>query len=63
MRILYFVCVFKWYKPFSEGRESTECDQCPSRLASILTPQTVTKISEILHRGRCMSIRMIAESV
>ncbi|KAG5331335.1 MOS1T transposase, partial [Acromyrmex charruanus] len=37
--------VFKWYKRFSEGRESTEDDQRPGRPVSVSTPQTVTKIN------------------
>ncbi|KAG5319854.1 MOS1T transposase, partial [Acromyrmex heyeri] len=40
--------VFEWYKRFSEGRESTEDDQRPSQPVSVSTPQTVTKINEIV---------------
>ncbi|KAG5324165.1 SETMR methyltransferase, partial [Acromyrmex heyeri] len=55
--------VFEWYKRFSEGRESTEDDQRPGRPVSVSTPQTVTKINEIVREDRRMSIRMIAETV
>ena len=55
--------VFEWYKRFSEGRESTEDDQRPGRPVSVSTPQTVTKINEIVRGDRRMSIRMIAETV
>ncbi len=64
-RVLYFVCVcvFNWYKWFSEGRESTKNDQCPDQLVSVSTPQTVTKINEIVRIHHCMIIRMIAETI
>ncbi|KAG5344036.1 MOS1T transposase, partial [Acromyrmex charruanus] len=55
--------VFEWYKRFSEGRESTEDDQRPGRPVSVSTPQTVTKINEIVREDRHMSIRLIAETV
>lgn len=55
--------VFEWYKRFSEGRESSEDDQRPGRPVSVSTPQTVTKINEIVRGDRRMSIRMIAETV
>jgi len=55
--------VFEWYKRFSEGRESTEDDQRPGRPVSVSTPQTVTKINEIVRGDRRMGIRMIAEIV
>ncbi len=54
------VQVFEWYKPFFEGRESTE-DQCLGEPVS--TPQTVTKINEIVCGDHCTSIRMNAETV
>ncbi len=46
---------------FSEGRERTEDDQCPGQPVS--TPQTVTKINEIVCEEHCMSIRINAETV
>ncbi len=55
------VHVFKWYKLFSEGRERTENDQRPGHPVS--TPQTVTKINEIVCGGHCTSIRMNAGTV
>ncbi|VVC45839.1 Transposase, type 1 [Cinara cedri] len=55
--------VFEWYKRFSEGRESTEDDQRPGRPVTVSTPETVTKINQIVRADRRMSIRMIAEAV
>ncbi len=54
------VHVFKWYKQFFEGRESTEDDQRPGQPVS--TPQTVIKINEIVS-DHCMNIRMNAKTV
>ncbi len=61
MRILYIVHVFEWCKRFFEGRESTEDDQRPGQPVS--TPQTVTKINEIVCEDHCMSIRINVETV
>ncbi len=55
------VHVFEWYKRFSEGRQSTEDDQRPGQPVS--TPQTVTKLNEIVCKDHCMSISMNAETV
>ncbi|VVC44420.1 Hypothetical protein CINCED_3A020187 [Cinara cedri] len=55
--------VFEWYKCFSEGRESTEDDQHPGRPVTVSTPETVTKINQIVRADRRMSIRMITEAV
>ncbi len=54
VRILYFVFMFSNGVKFSEGRESTEDDQYPVQPVS--TPQTVTKINEIVCGDHCMSI-------
>jgi hypothetical protein len=56
-------CVFEWCKRFSEGRESTEDDQRPDRLVTVSTPETVTKINQIVRADRRKSIRMISEAV
>ncbi len=53
--------VFQWYKRVSEGQESTEDDQDPGQPFS--TPQTVTKINEIVCGDHCINIRMIAQTV
>ncbi len=58
---LFCVHVFEWYNRFSEGRESTEDDQGPDQLVS--TPQTVTKINEIVCSDHCMSSWTIADTV
>ncbi|VVC34328.1 Hypothetical protein CINCED_3A000742 [Cinara cedri] len=55
--------VFDWYKRFSEGRGSTEDDQRLGRPVTVSTPETVTKINQIVRADRQMSIRMIAEAV
>lgn len=55
--------VFEWCKRFSKGRESTEDDQRPGRPVTVSTPETVTKINQIVRADRRMSIRMIAEVV
>ncbi|GFW47962.1 protein GVQW3 [Trichonephila clavipes] len=57
------VRVFEWCKRFSEGRESTEDDQRPGRPITVSTPETVTKINQIVRADRRMSIRMIAEAI
>ncbi|VVC33880.1 Hypothetical protein CINCED_3A006513 [Cinara cedri] len=54
---------FEWYKRFSEGLESTEDDQRPIRPVTVSTPETVTKINQIVRADRRMSIRMITEAV
>ncbi len=51
------------YKRFPDGQEIIEGDQCPGRPVSVSTPQTMTKINEILCGDCCMSILMIAETV
>ncbi len=58
----FLSCGFKWYKQFSEGRESTKDDQRPGRPVSVSTLQTVTKINEIVW-GDCMSNRMTINTV
>ncbi|KAJ8978045.1 hypothetical protein NQ317_009562 [Molorchus minor] len=55
--------VFEWYKRAREHREMTWTNQRPGRPVSVSTPQTVTKINEIVHGDRRMSIRMIGETV
>ncbi len=60
---LSHVYVFEWCKQFSEDQESTEDDQHPGSSVCDSTLQTVTKISEIVRGDRCMSIRVIAETV
>ncbi len=57
------MCVFKWYKRFSEDWESTEDDQHPGQLIFVSTLWTATEINEIVCRDRRMSIRMITETV
>ncbi len=60
---LYHAGVFEWYKWFSEGRESTEDDQYSGWPASVLTPQTLTKINEIVREDGSVSIQIIAVAV
>ncbi len=55
------VHVYESYKWFSEGRENNEDDQRHSQPVS--TPQTVTKINEIVCGNHSTSIRMNAETV
>ncbi|KAL4101082.1 hypothetical protein QTP88_021102 [Uroleucon formosanum] len=55
--------VFEWCKRFNEGRESTEDDQRPGRPVTVSTPETVTKINQIVCADRQKSIRMISEAV
>ncbi|GFV41539.1 hypothetical protein TNCV_3626911 [Trichonephila clavipes] len=52
-----------WCKHFSVGRESTEDDQRPGRLVTVSRVETVTKINQIVHADRRMSIQMIVEAV
>jgi hypothetical protein len=56
-------CIFEWYKCFSEGRKSTEDDQRPGHSVIVSTPETVTKINQIVRVDHRMSIRMIAKAV
>ncbi|GFY05525.1 protein GVQW3 [Trichonephila clavipes] len=55
--------VFEWCKRFSQGRESTEDDQRPGRPVTVSSPETVTKINQIVRSDHRMSIWMIAEAV
>ncbi|MGP1906481.1 MAG: hypothetical protein ACTS4X_01865 [Candidatus Hodgkinia cicadicola] len=43
--------IFQWYKRFSEGRESTEDDQCPGRPVTVWTPQIDVTGSIVLPSG------------
>ncbi|GFX02562.1 protein GVQW3 [Trichonephila clavipes] len=48
--------VFERCKHFSEGRESTEDDQRPDRPVTVSTPETLTKINQIVRENRRMGI-------
>jgi hypothetical protein len=43
-----------------EGREEVEDDESPGRPSASKTEEYVKKISEIVKKDRCLSIRMIA---
>lgn len=60
---LAHVRVFEWYERSSEGRESTEDDQCPCRPVSVSNPQKVTTTIKVVRRDRCIRIRMVVETV
>ncbi len=60
---LFCTHVFEWYKWFSEGWESTKYNQHPGQPVSVSTPQTATKINEIVRGDLRMSNLMIAETV
>jgi hypothetical protein len=55
--------VFEWHKRFSDGRGDVEDDECPGRPCTSKTNENVEKIEQIVRIDRCLSIRMIAETV
>jgi phosphopantothenate synthetase len=51
------------HKWFMEGQEEVEDDRCPRCPSTSKTKENVEKISEIVRKDQCLSIRMIAEMV
>ncbi|XP_025405008.1 protein GVQW3-like, partial [Sipha flava] len=52
-----------WCKHFREGQKSTEDDQRPGSPVTVSTPETVTKINQIVRADHRMSIQMVSEAV
>lgn len=55
--------VFEWHKRFSDGREEVVDNARPGRPMSMGTSEIVSKINQIVRKGRRLSTRMIAEMV
>ena len=53
--------VFKWHKPFKEGRENVEDDPRSGRPNSSTNDQNVEVVRAVLAKDRRLSVRMIAE--
>jgi len=55
--------VYKWVKRFSEGRESVTDEESSGRSATSRTEENVTKVRQIVHENRRLTVRNIAEKV
>jgi len=55
--------VYKWVKRFSKGRESVTDEERSGRPATSRTEENVTKIYQILHENRRLTVRSITEQV
>ena len=56
-------CVFELHKRFSVGREEVEDDWHPGHPSTSKSDQKIQKISEIVCKDWCLSVRMIADMV
>jgi len=55
--------VYKWVKPFSEGRESVTDEERSGRLATSRTEENIAKVRQIVRENRRPTVRSIAEQV
>lgn len=55
--------VFRWYKAFSDGRESVQDDPRSGRPLSSKSDENVKKISDLVRNDRRLTTRMIAEEL
>jgi hypothetical protein len=55
--------VFQWHVRFKTGRRSVDDNEHTGRLTSCTTPETVTRIQELVHQDRHRTIHDIAEEV
>jgi len=55
--------VFRWHKPFKDGRDSVEDEQCTGRPSASRTENNVARVKAVLDRDRCFNVRLIAEEV
>jgi len=49
--------VYKWVKPFSEGRESVTDEESSGRPATNRTEENIAKVRQILRENRRMTVR------
>jgi len=55
--------VFKWYKAFSEGRESTKDEPRSGRPSTSKTGKNVDKVRALVRSDRRLTVRMIASEL
>jgi len=55
--------VFKWYKAFSEGRESTKDEPRSGRPSASKTDNNVGKVQALVRSERRLTVRMIASEL
>ena len=55
--------VFQWHARFKTGRTSVDDDEYTGRPSSCTTPETVTRIQDLVHQDRRRTIQDIAEEV
>ena len=55
--------VFQWHARFKTSRTSVDDDEHTGRPTSCTTPETLTRIQELLHQDRHRTIHDIAEKV
>ncbi|XP_067949962.1 protein GVQW3-like [Watersipora subatra] len=55
--------VFRWFKAFSEGKDSVEDDTRLGRPSSVHNDANVERIRELVHSDRRLTVRMIAEQL
>lgn len=55
--------VFRWFKAFSEGKESMEDEPRSGRPSTARTDENVDRIRELVRSDRRLTIRMIGEQL
>ena len=55
--------VFKWFKAFSEGRESIEDEPCSERPSTSKTDNNVEIVGALVRSDRRLTVRMIASEL
>jgi len=53
--------VYKWVKPFSEGRESVTDEKRSGRPATSRTEENIAKFRQIIRKNCRLTVRSIAE--
>ena len=54
-------CVYKWFKRFREGKETTEDESRSGRPLTSRTPEMIEKVWQMLAQDRRLALRLIAE--
>lgn len=60
--VLTYACIRKWFRRFSEGRESVQDDERKGRPVSVKTETLVSSVENYVLEDRRVSVRNIAES-